>query len=94
MIRSRLPVWARFDLCITDVEMPRMDGLHLTSLVHKEAELAGMPVVIFSSLVLGVNHRKWSNLGANYILTTAELPRLVGVAGKLIDGLCVPPNKE
>jgi two-component system chemotaxis response regulator CheV len=86
MIRTRLSVSAKFDLLITDVEMPQMDGLHLTSLVRKEPELVGMPVVIFSSLASDGNRRKWTSLGANYILTKPELPRLVEVAGQLIDG--------
>ena len=90
MIRTRLSVSARFDLLITDVEMPQMDGLHLTSLVRKEAELAGMPVVIFSSLASEGNRRKWINLGANYILTKPELPRLVQVAGELINSSSAP----
>ena len=83
LIRARLAVDARFDLLITDVEMPQMDGLHLTSLVRKEPFLADMPVVIFSSLASDGNRRKWINLGANYILTKPELPRLVEVAGEL-----------
>ena len=90
LIRERLSVSAKFDLLITDVEMPQMDGLHLTSLVRKEPELAGMPVVIFSSLASEGNRRKWINLGANYILTKPELPRLVHVAGELIGGLSGP----
>ena len=84
MIRARLTESKRYDLLITDVEMPQMDGLHLTSLVRKEEALAGMPVVIFSSLASDGNRRKWINLGANQILTKPELPRLVEVAGELI----------
>ena len=86
MIKIRQSVQARFDLLITDVEMPQMDGLHLTSLVRKEPGLAGMPVVIFSSLASEANRQKWINLGANHILTKPELPRLVQVAGELICG--------
>lgn len=87
MISTRLSVGMKYDLLVTDVEMPQMDGLHLTSLVRKEAELAGMPVIIFSSLASEENRRKWVNLGANYILTKPELPRLVEVAGQLIDSI-------
>ena len=83
MIRGRLSTGTRYDLVITDVEMPQMDGLHLTSLIRKEAFLAEMPVVIFSSLASEGNRRKWMSLGANYILTKPELPRLVEVTGEL-----------
>jgi len=65
------------DMLITDVEMPQMDGLHLTSLVRKEESLRDLPVAIFSSLASDDNKRKWINLGANCILTKPDLPNLV-----------------
>lgn len=70
-------------LLITDVEMPQMDGLHLTSLVRKEEQLKNIPIVIFSSLASEDNKRKWVNLGANHILTKPDLPNLVKVADEL-----------
>lgn len=71
------------DMLITDVEMPQMDGLHLTSLVRKEDTLKDLPVAIFSSLASEDNKRKWINLGANCILTKPDLPNLVKVADEL-----------
>lgn len=71
------------NLLITDVEMPQMDGLHLTSLVRKEDALKDLPVVIFSSLASEDNKRKWIGLGANHILTKPDLPNLVKVADQL-----------
>lgn len=70
-------------LLITDVEMPQMDGLHLTSLVRKTDAVKDIPVVIFSSLASDDNRRKWVNLGANHILTKPDLPNLVRVADQL-----------
>lgn len=70
-------------LLITDVEMPQMDGLHLTSLVRKNEALRNVPVVIFSSLASDDNKRKWVGLGANHILTKPDLPNLVKVADEL-----------
>jgi two-component system, chemotaxis family, chemotaxis protein CheV len=70
-------------LLITDVEMPQMDGLHLTSLVRKTDELKDVPIVIFSSLASDDNRRKWVGLGANHILTKPDLPNLVKVADEL-----------
>jgi len=72
-----------FSLLITDVEMPQMDGLHLTSLVRKSEALKDIPVVIFSSLASDDNKRKWIGLGANHILTKPDLPNLVKVADEL-----------
>ncbi len=70
-------------LVITDVEMPQMDGLHLTSLIRKNEALKDFPVVIFSSLASEDNKRKWIGLGANHILTKPDLPDLVRVADEL-----------
>lgn len=70
-------------LLITDVEMPQMDGLHLTSLVRKNNVLNELPIVIFSSLASEDNKRKWIGLGANHILTKPDLPNLVKVADDL-----------
>ncbi|MDK9717516.1 MAG: chemotaxis protein [Trichlorobacter sp.] len=67
-------------LLITDVEMPQMDGLHLTSLVRKEDSLKDLPIIIFSSLASEDNIRKWHDLGAQQILTKPDLPNLVKYA--------------
>jgi len=74
---------SHISMMITDVEMPQMDGLHLTSRVRKEETLKELPVVIFSSLASDDNKRKWIGLGANHILTKPDLPNLVRVADEL-----------
>lgn len=71
------------NMLITDVEMPQMDGLHLTSLVRKEETLKNLPVAIFSSLASDDNKRKWIGLGASCILTKPDLPKLVDVVDEL-----------
>ncbi|HBG05126.1 MAG: chemotaxis protein CheV [Geobacteraceae bacterium GWC2_58_44] len=72
------------NLIITDIEMPRMDGLHLTSLIRKEGALDQIPVVIFSSLASDDNKSKWKSLGASDILTKPDLPNLVQKADSLV----------
>jgi two-component system chemotaxis response regulator CheV len=75
-----VPFRSRLQLLITDVEMPQMDGLHLTSLVRKEDSLKELPIIIFSSLASEDNIRKWHDLGAQQILTKPDLPNLVKYA--------------
>jgi len=70
----------RIQLLITDVEMPQMDGLHLTSTIRKEESLKDLPIIIFSSLASEDNMRKWHDLGAQQILTKPDLPHLVKYA--------------
>jgi two-component system chemotaxis response regulator CheV len=81
--RESTDVTQYLQMLITDVEMPQMDGLHLTSLVRKEDSLNNLPVAIFSSLASEDNKRKWIGLGANCILTKPDLPRLVEVVDEL-----------
>jgi len=64
---------------ITDVEMPKMDGLHLVTLIRSKAALAGMPVFVFSSLASEDNIRKWKQLEINGVLTKPDLPKLVDI---------------
>lgn len=74
------------DLLITDIEMPRMDGLHLTKRIREDKSLDGLPVIIFSSLASEDNKRKWRGLGACDILTKPDLPRLVEVVDGIVQG--------
>lgn len=73
------PFNSEMHLVITDIEMPRMDGLHLTTRMREEKALAGFPIVIFSSLATEDNKRRWKSVGADEILTKPDLPRLVEV---------------
>jgi two-component system, chemotaxis family, chemotaxis protein CheV len=70
------------DILITDIEMPKMDGLHLTSRIRKDGRLANLPIYIFSSLASEDNKKKWQSIGANGILTKPDLPRLVQIIGE------------
>lgn len=68
---------------ITDIEMPQMDGHHLTKLIKNDDETKGIPVVIFSSLVNEEMMRKGEALGADAQLSKPEIGNLV----KIIDSL-------
>ena len=54
-----------FDLMLCDIEMPQMDGLHLTSKIKDDPELKVMPVVLFSSLITQDNLNKGKAVGAD-----------------------------
>ncbi|MBU5676980.1 chemotaxis protein [Alkaliphilus sp. MSJ-5] len=69
---------------ITDIEMPKMDGHHLTKLVKSDEDLAEIPVIIFSSLISDDMMRKGEGLGADAQVTKPEIGNLVGVIDKLI----------
>ena len=69
---------------ITDIEMPVMDGHHLTKLVKSDDELKSIPLVIFSSLVNDEMRAKGHALGADYQLSKPEIGSLVQVIDKLL----------
>ena len=62
---------------ITDIEMPQMDGHHLTKLIKDDPRFDGMPVVIFSSLVNDEMKRKGEALGVDAQLSKPEIGKLV-----------------
>jgi two-component system, chemotaxis family, chemotaxis protein CheV len=69
------------DAVITDVEMPKMDGLHLVMLLRGKAALDRLPVFVFSSLASDDNIKKWEKLSINGVLTKPDLPKLVDILG-------------
>ena len=72
------------DLIISDVEMPCMDGLHLTRNVKEDPQLRNIPVLLFSSILTPDNHKKGVAVGADMQITKPEIHRVVKVADELI----------
>ena len=68
---------------ITDIEMPEMDGHHLTKLLKTDDATKHIPIVIFSSLVNEEMKRKGEALGADGQLSKPEIGNLV----RMIDDL-------
>jgi len=58
-----------FDLVVTDVDMPRMDGIELTSLIKADPRLQGTPVMILSYKDREDDRRRGLEAGADYYLT-------------------------
>ncbi|MGK5027682.1 hybrid sensor histidine kinase/response regulator [Janthinobacterium sp. RB2R34] len=64
MVRS-----GEYDLVITDVDMPRMDGIELVSLVKKDLHLHKLPVMIVSYKDRPEDRARGLSAGADYYLT-------------------------
>ena len=60
---------SRFDLVITDVDMPRMDGIELVTLINKDANLKSVPVMIVSYKDRDEDRQRGLEAGAAYYLT-------------------------
>ena len=58
-----------FDLVVTDIDMPRMDGIELVSLIRKDPNLKSLPVMIVSYKDREEDRRRGLEAGADYYLT-------------------------
>jgi two-component system, chemotaxis family, chemotaxis protein CheV len=74
------------DGIISDIEMPRMDGLHLTKRVKENDQLKHIPILLFSSLISDDNRKKGKQVGANIQIAKPELTELVHLVDQLVTG--------
>ena len=69
--------WAKLrewpcDLVVTDVDMPRMDGIELTRSIKQDPRLRDLPVVIVSYRDREEDRRRGLEVGANRYLTKSD----------------------
>lgn len=77
-------VYNKVKCVITDIEMPQMDGHHLTKLIKEDADLNHIPIIIFSSLINDEMRRKGELLGADAQISKPEIGSLIEIIDKLI----------
>ncbi|WP_285847587.1 chemotaxis protein [Heyndrickxia ginsengihumi] len=70
-------------LVITDIEMPQMDGHHLTKKIKETNDMNDLPVIIFSSLITDTLRHKGEIVGADAQVSKPEINELI----KYIDAL-------
>ncbi|MCF6265794.1 MAG: chemotaxis protein [Desulfuromusa sp.] len=73
------------NLLITDIEMPRMDGLTLCKKIKDDPLLRGMKVIMFSSLINEQMAVKCDQVGADGYATKPQIPYLVGMMDKFLE---------
>ncbi len=73
-----------FTLVVTDIEMPRMDGLHLCKRIKDHPNLKHLPVVVFSSRVSDSNMKKCTSVGADAAITKPQMTKLVELLDQLL----------
>lgn len=71
-------------LVITDIEMPQMDGHHLTKRIKENPALSDLPVIIFSSLITDDLRHKGELVGADGQISKPEIVELVKQLDKLL----------
>ena len=64
-------------LLVTDIEMPRMDGLALTRRIKTDSRLSHIPVILFSSLITEDTRHKGAQVGADDQISKPQTPQMV-----------------
>jgi two-component system chemotaxis sensor kinase CheA len=75
-----------FDLVVSDVEMPRMNGFDLTSRIRSEPALARLPVILVTALESRADRERGVDAGANAYLVKSSFDQsnLLDVIRRLI----------
>ena len=75
----------RFDLILTDINMPIMDGLKLVSLVRNDANYKSIPIVVITTEGAQEDRERALALGANdYITKPIQPTKILEVARTLL----------
>jgi two-component system chemotaxis response regulator CheY len=76
----------RFDLILTDINMPIMDGLKLVSLARNDPGYKEVPIVIITTEGANEDRERALAIGANdYITKPIQTVKIIEVAKKLLN---------
>lgn len=77
---------ASYDLIVTDVEMPRMNGFELTAKIRKESKIRDIPIIVVTSLASLEDRRKGVEVGANayFVKSNFEKANLLEMIKRLV----------
>lgn len=84
MAKADKDIEKHVQIVITDIEMPQMDGHHLTKKIKTHPELKKLPVIIFSSLITDDLRHKGDQVGAEDQISKPEIAELILRIDKLI----------
>jgi two-component system chemotaxis sensor kinase CheA len=75
-----------FDLLVSDVDMPRLDGFDLTAKIRADKKLAELPVVLVTALGSREHQERGIDVGANaYIVKSSfDQSNLIEVIRKFV----------
>lgn len=74
----------RFDLIVTDIEMPNMNGLELAQRIRDDARLAGVPVIAVTSLAGEEDIRRGQEMGVSEYHIKLDREQLMATVARLL----------
>jgi two-component system, chemotaxis family, sensor kinase CheA len=75
----------RFSLVVTDLEMPRLDGLELTRRIRADNSTAHLPVIALTSLASEDDMRRGKEAGVDEYLIKLDRDQLISAAARHLD---------
>lgn len=81
---------ARYDLIITDIDMPNIDGIELLIRIKEAADFENIPVIILSYKDREEDRARGLEAGADYYLTKSSFHNLALI--EAVEDLIGPPN--
>ncbi len=76
----------KFDLLLTDINMPMMDGFKLISLIRNDALYTNLPIIVISTEGSEVTRERAIEVGADeYITKPMQTTRLIEVVRRLLN---------
>lgn len=77
---------AAYDLLMTDIHMPLMDGLKLVDLVRKDAHYAALPIIVITTEGSEFSRERALKAGADaYVTKPLQTAELITVVRRLLD---------
>jgi len=73
-----------FDIILTDIEMPRLDGLALCKRIKQDSALKNIPVILFSSLISEDNLNKGHQVGADAQISKPDSQEMIEAIERLL----------
>ncbi len=83
--REGCPITDYVQVIVSDIEMPMMDGHHLTRKIKDDPVLRQLPVILFSSLITEKLRHRGEAVGADDQISKPEITYLAQKAASLIE---------